>query len=166
MDRARCELALRCAERVPNLGVGAAAKYDTGSRYAVVDVEFGLPLPVFNRNQGNIVSAQADLIAAQREVQRIELELYERFAATFEQYVNARHQVETYKSTILPNAQASLDLVAAGFREGEFGYLLLLTAQRTYFGVNLDYLAYLRELWVRSVELDGLLLSGGLQSPE
>jgi len=30
----------------------------------------------------------------------------------------------------------------------------------------LDYLAHLRELWAQSVELEGMLLSGGLQRPE
>jgi hypothetical protein len=38
----------------------------------------------------------------------------------------------------------------------------MLTAQRTYFQVNLLYLEGLRELWTRSVEIEGLLLAGGL----
>ena len=53
-----------------------------------------------------------------------------------------------------------------GYREGEFGYLELLTAQRTFFGANLAYLESLQQLWTQSVELEGLLLSGGLQAPE
>jgi len=166
VEHARCQLALQQAERVPNFGIGTAAKHDTAARYTIADVEISLPLPLFNRNQGNIVSAHANLIAARREVQRIELELQARFAAAFEQYANAQRQVETYAGTILPNAKASLDLVWSGYREGEFGYLPLLTAQRTYFGVNLDYLASLSKLWTQSTLLEGLLLRGGLGRPE
>ncbi len=41
----------------------------------------------------------------------------------------------------------------------------MLTAQRTYFGVNLDYLTSLRELWARTIEIEGMLLGGGLRRP-
>ena len=107
--------------------------------------------------------AQADLISARNEVRRVELDLQDRLAAAFEQYANARRQVETYTSTIVPHAEKSLELTTAGYRLGEFGYLTLLTAQRTYFDVSLNYLANLRELWARCVELEGMLLRGGLQ---
>ena len=87
-------------------------------------------------------------------------------AAAFEQYANARRQVEIYTDSVLPNARESLRLANLGYQAGEFGYVTLLTAQRTYFGVNLEYLNSLTELWARSVELEGMLLSGGLEAPE
>ena len=99
-------------------------------------------------------------------MRRIELDLYRRFSAAFGQYINARRQVGAYARTIIPNDQESLRLIRAGRLEGEFGYLTLLTAQRTYFNDSLEYLANLREFWARSIELEGLLLSGGLEKPE
>ena len=164
--RARNDEALQWAERRPNFEIGLGVKYDDSDWRTLADVEFAVPLPLIDRNQGNIMRAQADLIAAEHEVRRLELDLRDRLAEAFEQYANARHQVETYTNTILPNAQASLDLIGAGYREGEFGYLTLLTAQRTFFDVNLSYLANLREIWARSVELEGMLLRGGLEGPE
>jgi cobalt-zinc-cadmium efflux system outer membrane protein len=165
LERARCELARQQALRVPNLEFAGAAKYDTGSRFAVADVALGAPLLLFDRNQGNIRSAWAALVAASNEVQRVQLDLCGRFAATYGQYANARLRVDTYRETILPNAKESLELIATGYREGEFGYLSLLTAQRTYFSVNLDYLASLQQFWARCVQIEGLLLSGGLEAP-
>jgi outer membrane protein TolC len=38
-----------------------------------------------------------------------------------------------------PNAQASLELVTGGYRQGEFNYVTLPAAQRTFFQVNLAY---------------------------
>jgi len=166
VERARCDLALQYAERIPNFEVEAGAKYDESASYSLADVAVVLPIPIFNRNQGNIIEAQAGLIDAENEVQRIDLDLREKFAAVFEQYANARRQVKTYTETILPHAKESLDLIRTGHREGEFGYLDLLTAQRTYFGVSLDYLSSLGELWARSVELEGLLLTGSLEGVE
>ena len=37
--------------------------------------------------------------------------------------------------------------------------------QRTYFRVNLAYLESLRELWISTVQIEGLLLTGGLEAP-
>lgn len=164
-SRAECGLALQCAERMPNFEAGAAIKKDTGSGFTVVDVAIGVPLPVFNRNQGNIVRARAALTSARHEVRRVELELRDRLATAFEQYANARRRAETYASSILPNARKSLELTTTGYREGEFAYLTLLTAQRTYHDTTLDYLSSLREVWGRSVEVEGMLLRGGLQGP-
>lgn len=166
VQRARCELARQYALRTPNLGVEAAVKNDTLTHYTVADIAIALPLPVFDRNQGRILRAEAELAAAQQEVRRVELALHERLASAFEQYATARRRVEVYAATILPNAKASLDLVAAGCREGEFSYLHLLTAQRTYFEANLNYLQSLRDFWLRCVEIEGLLLRGGLEPVE
>jgi hypothetical protein len=41
----------------------------------------------------------------------------------------------------------------------------LLTAQQTYSRTNLAYVERLRELRLRAVEIQGMLLTGGLQSP-
>jgi cobalt-zinc-cadmium efflux system outer membrane protein len=166
VERARCELARQCAERFPNFEIGLAVKRDTADMGTVADVEIGMPIPIFHRNQGHVAKAEAELIAAQREIRRIELDLHNRLTDAFEQYANARRHVETYRDRVLPDARASLELVRTGYREGEFGYLTLLTSQRTYFSVSLEYLGNLRELWIQSVGLEGLLLRGGLQAPE
>jgi cobalt-zinc-cadmium efflux system outer membrane protein len=165
VERARCEFARQCAERTPNFEVGTAVKYDTGSRFTVVDLELRVPLQIFNRNQGNIVRAQADLVAAEHEVRRVELELRERLATVFKEYTNARRRASTYTQSILPCAKRSLDLTSAGYREGEFAYVNLLTAQRTFYDKTLEYLSSLEELWRYSVEIEGLLLQGALQAP-
>jgi len=166
VERARCEMARQCAERWPNFEVGAWLKYDEPTDDTLVDLEVAIPLPVFNRNQGAVMEAQAALIAAEREVQRVELDLRDRLAAAFERYAIASRQLEIYRDSILPDAKESLELASTGYREGEFGYLDLLLAQTTYFDVSLSSLERLKELWASSIQLEGLLLSGGLESLE
>ena len=83
--------------------------------------------------------------------------------SVYQRDANARHQVERYQQNILPDAQASLDLVNEAYRQGEYGYLILLTAQRTDFQTNLAYLDALRQLRESTVEIDGFLLRGSLQ---
>ncbi len=165
VERARCDVALQCAERIPNFEVGTAVKRDTATGFTIADVGIAMPLPIFNRNQGNILRAQASLTAAQSELRRLELELFDRLATSFEQYVNARRRSDKYVKTILPNAKKTLELTQTGYREGEIEYLTLLTAQRTYYDISLEYLANLQEVWAQSMEIEGMLLRGGLDAP-
>ena len=95
----------------------------------------------------------------------MELSLQQRLATAFKQYANARQQVDLYREQILADARNSLELVQQGYRQGEFGYLELLTSQRTFFRTHLAYVESLRTLWVSNTMIDGLLLSGGLESP-
>ena len=96
-------------------------------------------------------------------MQRAELVLRRRLAKQFEQYANARHQALRYAESIVPNANDSLQLVQTGYRLGEHDYLTLLTAQRTFFQVNLAYLDSLLRYHTSRVAIDGFLLSGGLE---
>jgi outer membrane protein, heavy metal efflux system len=164
--RAQAALQRECAGRVPNLELQTGAQYDNATGYTYANAQIGAPLPLFNRNQGNIRRAEADLIAAQHDVKRTELELQQRLAVAFEQYTNARFQVEKYSKDILPNAEASLRLTNTGYQQGEFGYLSLLTAQRTFFQTNLTYLEALRDLRSAAAMIEGNLLSDSLRSDE
>jgi len=163
VSRAEAAVSRQYAERIPNVDLQVGALYDNATGDSIAQVQAGFALPLFNRNQGNIRKAEAELIAARQEVRRVELELQQRLAAAFEQYRNARYQVERYSQQILPNAQASLDLVAAGYRQGEFNYITLLTAQRTFFQVNLAYVDSMRDLRTIVVAIEGYLLTDSLQ---
>ena len=166
--RGRCrtrQAALRreCAGRYPNVDLQAAVQYDNSTYDTFGSVQVGVPVPIYNRNQGNIRRAQADLMAAQSDAQRIQLALQQRLGRTFEQYANAVYQVEKYKQNILPAAEESLTLTNEGYRQGEFNYLSLLTAQRTFFQTNLAYLNALRELRASATAIEGNLLGDSLQ---
>jgi cobalt-zinc-cadmium efflux system outer membrane protein len=161
--RAQATVERECAQRVPNIDLQTAVQYDNATKYTWATVQAGVPMPLFNRNQGNIRRAEAELMAAKSEVQRVELDLQQRLAAVFEQYTTARYQVEKYSRDILPIAQSSLDLANKGYQQGEYNYLFLLTSQRTYFQTNLVYVDALRELRNASTAIEGNLLSGSLQ---
>jgi cobalt-zinc-cadmium efflux system outer membrane protein len=166
LARAQATLNREWAGRVPNVDLQAGVQYDNATRDAFTSVQVGVPIPVHNRNQGNIRRAQAELAAAQHEVRRMRLALEQRLAAVFEQYATAYQQVEKYNRDIMPNAEESLKLVSAGYQQGEFSYLVLLTAQRTYFQTNLAYLDALRDLRAAAVAIDGNLLADSLQTAE
>lgn len=162
-ERARWALQRASVEPIPNVDVQTGVQFDNASRTTIANLQVGLPLPLLNRNQGGIQQAQAEIVVAERAVERVELTLHRRLAAVYERYGVARQRVEKYASDILPAAKETLDLTSEGFRAGEFDFLQLLTAQRTYVQSNLAYLDALRELSLSQAEIAGLLLTESLE---
>ena len=56
-----------------------------------------------------------------------------------------------------------MQLVTQGYKAGEAGYLDVLTAQRTLFQTNLQYLDALETFWDAGQQIEGLLLDGSLR---
>jgi cobalt-zinc-cadmium efflux system outer membrane protein len=169
VQRARWSIDRAVAEPISNLDFQAIVQSDNSTGSGNANVQVTMPIAWLNRNQGGIRQARAELMAAELAVGRVELNLKRRLASVFQRYANARNQVEDYSKTdgILDNARTSLQFARTGYRAGEFTYLDLLTAQRTYSQTNLAYIEALGELWAATLEIDGLLLKDSLdtQSP-
>jgi len=163
IDRAYVALQQACRKRYPNIDVMLSVRHHNVTSDDVANIQVGFPLPLFDRNQGNIFKAQSELAAAESRLQKAELNLRDQLATTFRRYANSRQQVERYQQQMLPRAQRSLDFVTRGYRQGQVDFLTLLTSQRTYYQVNLQYLDALRNLRLSEIMMDGHLLQGSLQ---
>jgi len=162
--KARWALARAEAEPVPNVTVQSAVQYDNATGDTLAAVQAGIPLPLWNKNQGAIRSARAQLNAAQADVSRVELDLHRRLADAFQRYENAWILKELYAREILPGAQHAMELATAGWDAGEYDYEKRLIAQRTYTEVSRAYLIALEALWTSRIEIEGMLLTDGLRS--
>jgi cobalt-zinc-cadmium efflux system outer membrane protein len=167
VDRARISTTRARKENIPNIDLFVSVRHHNVTESDVANVQVGIPIPIFDANQGNIQSAYSELIAAENSVKRIELDLQDRLAVAYRRYSNARQQVDRYTKRILPRAQESLDLVTDGYKKGQVvGYLTLITAQRTYIQVNLAHLDATRELRESTVVIEGQLLTESLSNRE
>ena len=162
VDRASIVIRRARKEPVPDVDLAVSVRHHNVTESDVVNVQLGVPLPVFDRNQGNILSAQAEWVAACNEVRRIELNLQDRFAVAYRRYASARQQVERYQQRMIPRARQSLNLVTAGYERGQVEFLMVLAAQETYFHVSLSYLDSLHELRTASSIIEGQLLTDSL----
>lgn len=166
IERARGRAERARIEKIPNVTLrGMVNVIDNGiNGDPDGSVSVGVPLPVWNRNQGALIQAQHEAAAAERALEQLELSLQSRLAPVFERYSNALNQVKEYRENILPAARESLELSRRLYQAGETGFLNVLTAQRTYSQTNLSYLEAQRHLRTTTAEIEGLLLSGSLQS--
>lgn len=162
VDRARMVLQRARKEPIPNIDLLVSHRHHNVTEENVTNVQLGIPIPVFNKNQGYIRSAHAKLATACNEVRRIELNLQDQLAVLYRKYANATHQRDRYRQRIVPRAEKSLRLVTDGYQQGQVQYLTLLTAQQTYLQVNLSYLDSLLELRTAASVIEGQLLTDSL----
>ena len=176
VERAQALVARAKAERVPDLFLRGGVGYSneiletrtgpTGRKTGPeANVQVGFNLPIFNRNQGGIAAAEAELVIAEREIKRLELALRVRLAQAFRDYNNALISVQRYKQTILPRAERAYNLYLASFRQMAASYPQVLISQRTMFQVRENYLNALVEVRQNAIRIEGFLLTGGLDAP-
>lgn len=153
------QLRLARANKYPNVNLSVRPLYSYPDRRFEVTVLLGSALPVYDRNQGNIHSAEANLLRTHEEIRQIELRLQERLTTAFQRYQSARRQVEAYEKMILPNAQQSLKLVRIGYEAGDakYDYTAVLQSQQTLIQARLQSVQAEGELWRAVSDIAGLL---------
>ena len=172
VTRAEAALARARRERVPDLVLRGGLQQnleqvETTRRPAGLQgfAEVGVRLKLFDRNQGNIQAAQADLERAQAEVKRIDLVLRERAASFVESYRTAKIMVDRYRTQILPRAQRAYALIYQRYGLLQASYPQALLSENMLFKATTDYIASLETLWTNSIALKGFLLTDGLEAP-
>lgn len=153
-------------QRVPNLLLAGGPGYDQIDKSVAVMATASLTnLPVWNRNQGTIQQAEADLARQKAQVRLVELTLKTRFAKVYARYITAKQHVEAYKNTIVPEARKKYELDLESYRDDRTDWTSVLSAQREYFSNRVQYIQYLLALKESSVQLQGFVLTGGLTPP-
>jgi cobalt-zinc-cadmium efflux system outer membrane protein len=162
VNRAFAMVGRQQAQSIPNLLIEFGVAHDYASGDSLTSVQLGVPLPLFNRNQGNIDVATAEYRRTVEDARRLELSLRVRLAEAFRNFNTAQKQVERYRQDIVPKSKENFDLTNEGYTEGEYDFLRVLIARRSYFESQLAYGRSLVALRKADVVISGLLLTGGL----
>src|SRR5262249_8739185 len=154
-------------EPIPNVQFRVSTGYDFERevRTVVTTVNVGVRLPLFDKNQGNIRAAQAQLAYAHADLRRVELSLRQRLSREYARYRPARAVVESYRKENLPDARRAYELYLDSFRRRRAAWPQVLVAQRTYFQISVDYVEALEEMRRGEVGNLGLLLVDGVGEP-
>jgi cobalt-zinc-cadmium efflux system outer membrane protein len=160
--RAHIGLKREEVEPIPNVQMRLANGYDFETRRDVTSVQFGIRLPIFDKNQGNIRTAQAQVSYAQAELRRMQLSLNQRLARAYARYRTAATTVETYRKDNLPDAKKAYEMYLESFRSRRAAWPQVLVAQRTYFQISVEYTEMLAEMRSAEAAILGLLLVDGL----
>jgi cobalt-zinc-cadmium efflux system outer membrane protein len=171
-ERAQAELVRSKKEAIPDLVLRGGLEYNNEQLGTPPHVpgwegiaEASVEIPIFNRNQGNVAAANAQLDRAQEEKRRIALALRERSSSVVDEYANARLTASEYKAELLPRARKAYSLMFDRYGQMLAAYPRVLDTQRRLFNLHADYINALESLWTSGITLQGFLLTDGLEAP-
>lgn len=157
LQQRESRLSLERAKGIPNPTISGGYKRfeDVGAEAAVVGIS--IPLPFFDRNQGNIKAAKYRInrVESQREVAVTEVNraLQEAYSILQASY----HEVRQLEEEVLPGAESAFEGIQTGYRQGKFDYLEVLDAQRTLFTSRTRYIQALAEYNRAVAEVERLI---------
>lgn len=125
--------------RIPNLTLSAGAVHHAqlGGTTAVAGVM--IPLPLFDRNQGNLKEAYQRVDKAVDEQVATDIRLRTELAQSYETMSAVWNEINILRDEILPGARSAFNVMRRGYELGKFGLLELLDAQRVLFQNQLLY---------------------------
>lgn len=150
---------------IPNVFVQAGPGYDYTEKRTVVNAQVSVTLPVWDRNQGTIKQAQADLLRQQAELRRVELRLGRDLSAHFQRYLTAFQHVESYRAEVLPEAEKAYQARLDAYKQRRETWPNVLDAQAELYTRQAEYVRNLVAWRESQTLIEGFLLTGGLDAP-
>lgn len=165
VENARASLQAELSRRIPQVDVETIYKHHNTNGFNSVTVGVSLPVPIFDRNRGNILAAQAALREAQANLQRVELTLRQRLSQIRAEYSHAYFAVRTYRTVIIPHHRQLLELLHEDYKQGNVHLIDLLHAEQGLRQSELDFWSAYQVLLRCQAELDVLLagIEAGLE---
>lgn len=151
---------------VPDIRVTASTGYNFETQNAVAgQVQIGLNVPLWDRNQGTIMQARADLARSQAEVRRLELVLQQRLADQFRRYRTASLATKLYREANIPKVTKAYEIQLDMYKKRRVAWPEVVELQRNLFHVKSEYTRTVLDLRNTEVAITGLLMVDGLNAP-
>ena len=128
------------ARRIPDLTLSGGFRRFSETNDNAFVLGVSIPLPLFDRNQGGALEARYRLAKAEEEHKASEVRVRTALAEAYRALSIAFAEATALKNDVLPGAQSAFDATNEGYRQGKFGYLDVLDAQRTLFKTRDQYI--------------------------
>jgi cobalt-zinc-cadmium efflux system outer membrane protein len=145
------------AQRIPDPTLRGGFRHlsETGDNALVMGLS--VPFPVFNRNQGRVLEARYRLAKAGEERRAAEAQVRTALAEAYGALSRAFVEATRLRNEVLPGAQRAFEAINEGYRQGKFGLLDVLDAQRTLFEARGRYLEALAAYHQAVAEVERLI---------
>lgn len=139
VKRAESDIRLARSMRFPDLSVGVEVDTVGPDYHGLVGAGLSLPLPIFNRNQGEIRKAEISLQNANTllEAKKQQIALEAEYA--YREFLQNRAHVAAFESGQLQDARSSREIVENAYKKGGSSVLDLLEAERTFNVTLINY---------------------------
>ena len=123
--------------RVPNITIGGSYWREIGREAFTGGVSF--PTPVWNRRQGEIMSAFGSKRKGEAEFLRARNELIRNISQHFQDAKTTADMIDVYEQGLLKQADEALRIAKFSFQQGASSLIEVLDAQRVQRQILLDY---------------------------
>jgi cobalt-zinc-cadmium efflux system outer membrane protein len=120
-----------------DVSTGLVYSHITG--FSSMDMNFGVPLPIFDRNQGEIARTKYAVTQADETRLAAEDAVLTDVTNAWESYSVNRHVIDLYTQGYLKAAQDSRDISQYAYKRGAASLLDYLDAERSYRQTELAY---------------------------
>lgn len=157
VERAQAGVQASRAGTVPDLTLRVGTKREAITQDQSLLAGVSLPLPLFNRNQGERRAAHAELNAAEANLTAEKLQVEVEIANQRQQLEAAYAEAKALQGGVLGTAERAFAATQEGYRAGKFGLLELLDTQRALIEAHNAYLDSLLSYFQSQASLDRLL---------
>ena len=132
--RSQADLRLQLANGKVDYSIGAEYTHQRawGIGGSSVGLYFSMPLPVFNKNQGEILRAKREINQAGAQKEAMEASITAEVEQALRQYTVSRQLLSNVETDILVKAKSVRDTTEYSYRLGEASLVEFLDAQRAF----------------------------------
>lgn len=153
LDQAASDLRLQRAIRVPDVTLVGQYEHEPPVRSNSVGAGLSLPIPLWNRNAGEIRAAEAAKEDAARAVRQIEAEIAAEIVRARAAYDEAMVRWKRYRDDLRPRSAEIRLTVSHAYEKGGASLLDLLQAERSDNDVRLSTMQAARDAVLAAAEL-------------
>jgi cobalt-zinc-cadmium efflux system outer membrane protein len=130
---------LASREAIPNLQISAVAARGGLAEDVTWGLRFGLPVPLWNRNQGLVDLGRAEEDRAEAERASIELLVRTEVAASLEAYRSASEELRVFEAEVLMPARSNQSLLETAYAAGRLDLATALLLRTQLLDAELEY---------------------------
>jgi cobalt-zinc-cadmium efflux system outer membrane protein len=156
-EKRQATLNLVRAEAKPDLTLQTGPRVIASNPVDVTFVAgFSIPLPLWNRNQGRIAEAEANVAKVADERAAAETRAYADLNEAYQTLARAAEEVRILRETVLPGAKSAVDQITEDYSAGRFSQLDVLDAQRSYNESRTQFVRALAAYQKAQAQIDAL----------
>ncbi len=153
--QAQTNLVLQKRTPIPDVAANTYQQYDNLAQTYQFGVQIGVSLPIYDRNQGNIHTAQARIAAAGQQVLVTQNDLTARLAEAFGRYEASTQIATNYRTEIIPSLTRAYQAIIRRYQvePEKVGFNDIVVAQQSLSQALQTYLQSLDAQWKAVVDL-------------
>jgi outer membrane protein, heavy metal efflux system len=157
LEKRKAEVKLKDAGALPDITVSAGPRYFNENNDKAMVMGLSVPIPLFNRNQGERQEARCNVAKAEEEHKAGSIKKRSDLTQTYQNCSSAFALAAALRDRSIPGAVQAFEAAQEGYRQGKFSYLMVLDAQRTLFELKQQYVDTLADYHTSRAALERLV---------